>query len=431
MKSNAIRCAVAFLGAVALSAHAATEAEIQASFNPYKGGFPSAPGIQQGLVINKGNVEQFKDAMVPEVAELVKKGDLEIRVGASHSAPYPKVYIDASVKNAGKAKISANGGHLDGYETGRPFPGEPSTSDPEAGLKIAWNHLYSLEVPDDIRISRFLWDYKDMKSGRVNRSVTYDTFLKSVLHRTVQPPEKLGDGAGGFFQYTLLQVLDPPDLRNTALLLGVFDDQSKFDDGQLYLGFQRRVRRITTSNVTDPFLGSNMMIEEFHGYNGRVTDMKWKYLGTKNVLMPFYVHTEAKLDDARKFPDWTYTAYHGQGNCHVDAPWSLRKVYVLEMTPVDPGHPISKRILYIDAESYFASVNITYDRKGELWKEYIQGVGHPDGEAAETKKFGLWTWDAGSVIDLQAQQCTTYAMNTRIEETPMNVYNLSYLRSLQ
>ena len=55
----------------------------------------------------------------------------------------------------------------------------------------------------------------------------------------------------------------------------------------LYLGFQRRVRRLAQGQVTDSFLGSDLMIEDFEGYNGRVSDMKWTYKGTKNVRNNF------------------------------------------------------------------------------------------------------------------------------------------------
>ncbi len=37
------------------------------------------------------------------------------------------------------------------------------------------------------------------------------------------------------------------------------------------------------------------MIEDFEGYNGRISDMNWTYKGTKNVLLPFYNHNDLEL----------------------------------------------------------------------------------------------------------------------------------------
>ena len=45
-------------------AHAATEADVETTFHPYKNGFPSFPGLKPGTTITKDNVEQFKDARI-------------------------------------------------------------------------------------------------------------------------------------------------------------------------------------------------------------------------------------------------------------------------------------------------------------------------------------------------------------------------------
>ncbi len=412
-----------------VSGQAATEAEIENSFRPYKDGFPSFPGLTAGTVINKQNADQFKDALIPEVYQRVKSGDVEITVGKQISAPYPKAYIAATAKYSSKVTLKAGSGAIGGYVAGRPFPGEPSASDPNMGEKMAWNHRYNLEIPDDAAVLPFVWKYKDATSGKVNRTVLIDTYLKNLNGRTLIEPQDVKPNVGDNFQYLLMRVTAPQDLKDTALLFKRFNDNAKYDDGQLYLGFQRRARRLSTGAATDPFLGSNLMIEEFHGYNARITDMKWKYLGTKNVLMPFYNHNDAKLTEAEKQPDWKFTAHHGKGECYVNAPWSLRKVHMVEMTPAKGDHPISKRIMYLDAESYFASVNVTFDRKGELWKLYMQGVGHPDGQVAQNKKYGVWVWDAAGAIDVQSNQCTTLGQRTVVGETPLNVYSLDAIRN--
>ena len=78
MKNTII--AAAMLG-FALTAHATTDADLQASFNPYQKGFPTFPGLSAGTVINKGNVDQFKEVVPDGVYKLLKDGLFEIKVG--------------------------------------------------------------------------------------------------------------------------------------------------------------------------------------------------------------------------------------------------------------------------------------------------------------------------------------------------------------
>ena len=42
-------------------------------------------------------------------------------------------------------------------------------------------------------------------------------------------------------------------------------------------------------------LGTDSIIEDFEGYNGRVSDYNWNYVETKNVLLPFHNHNDLEL----------------------------------------------------------------------------------------------------------------------------------------
>src|SRR5690554_7964915 len=58
-----------------------------------------------------------------------------------------------------------------------------------------------------------------------------------------------------------------------------------------------RVRRLSTGQTTDAFLGTDVMIEDFEGYNDRISDMNWAYKGTRYTLTPFFNHNELQLDN--------------------------------------------------------------------------------------------------------------------------------------
>lgn len=432
MKKHTVPLIASLVMGVTGTAFAATDAEIDAFFHPYAKGFPSAPGVKEGVVIDKGNVDQFKDVLAPRVYDQIKAGNSTITVGKELTAAAPAGFVAASKKTAAKVKVQFGKGKIEGYEGGMPFPYEPSASDPNAGEKLAWDNRYSLEIPDDITIGPFVWEYRDGNTGKINRTVDFDpAYVSNTGFRTINKPENL-PGSDEFFNLLMLAVKSPQDLKDTAVLFKRRVDSSRDDDGQLYLGFQRRARRLSTSATTDPFLGSNVMIEEFRGFNGKVSDFNWKFIGTKNLLTPYYAHKDAKLRDDYKTADWRMPAFAGKGQCWAAVPWSLRKVYVVEMTPKRADHPISRRTLYFDAESFHGNLSEVYDRKGEFWKLWMIGVGHPSGQLPAVGKKGVWTWDSGSMIDVQAAQCTTLNFRvTSLDPIPPSKYTIEYIRSRQ
>jgi hypothetical protein len=214
------------------------------------------------------------------------------------------------------------------------------------------------------------------------------------------------------------------------LLIQRYEDDQKQDDAYLYLGFQRRVRRLATEQKTDSFLGSDLMIEDFEGYNGRVADMKWTYKDTKNIMLPFYNHNEMKLSgDFKEADGYKYVDFHGQGSCFPDVTWQLRKVYVLEAVPVGPS-PIGKRVFHMDAQANSINRTLIYDRKGELWKSWTIGKSHPDSHLPINKGTGISIDDSFSMVDMQSKHCTTGQFKGQVDpkKVPPSMFQVQFLR---
>jgi Protein of unknown function (DUF1329) len=417
MKKRLLVTAMMLAGAFAGFAHAATEADVEASFNPYKNGFPSFAGLTPGTVINKDNVDKFRAVLDSGLYTTIKNGWYEIKVAPTTQFELHRGYIEATKKNLNKTKLGAKNGQIEGFVGGRPFPEEPQVSDPRSGEKVAWNYKYGLNWGDNATIAPFWWKYRNMNTSQIERTLKFNFSFLNFKHRTTQAPmPEVTPNSADLYRGFYVRVLEPQDLKNTQLLIQRYDDDLKFDDAYLYLGFQRRVRRLATGQVNDSFLGSDLMIEDFEGYNGRVSDMKWKFLGTKNILMPYYNHNEQKLTDEFKETDgYKYIDYHGKGGCYPNVTWQLRKVYELEAVPVAQGHPISKRIFYIDAQLYNISRTMIYDRKGELWKDFTIGKSHPDHHLPINKGSGIGIDDAFSMVDMQTKHCTTGQFKGQID----------------
>ncbi len=431
MKQSLIALLIAGLAG---SAFAATEADVENSFNPYKSGFPSFPGLTTGTVISKANADQFKEVLGAGVYKLIKEGMFEIKVGASSQFSISKAYVDATKANLGKAKLGAKpGDNLTGYVAGRPFPEEPDAKDPRAGEKLAWNYKYGVNWGDGAIISPFYWKYRNMQNGQVEKTIKWDFHFLNFMHRTKDAPvPEITPNPSGIYRAIYVKAHEPADLKNTQLLIQRFEDDAKLDDAYLYLGFQRRVRRLAQGQVTDAFLGSDLMIEDFEGYNGRVSDMKWTYKGTKNVLLPMWNHNELKLSDEFKEADgYKYVNFGGQGGCFHEGTWQLRKVYVLEAAPVNTNHPVSKRTFYMDAQlGNLNGANEIYDRKGELWKVFMVGKSHADQHLPVNKGAGIGVDDAFSMVDLQSKHCTTGQFKGQVDpkKNPPGLFQVQNLR---
>ncbi len=412
----------------------AAEDVIQQSFFPYTDSKPIFEGLETGMVIDQSNVAQFKDLIDPAYYSFIAKGWTSMVIGDTTSLALHKSYIDASTEGYGKVKLGEKVGEISGWEAGRPFPEQPSKDDPRAGEKLAWNYKYGYNWGDSAAIYPFYWKYRDMNSAKVERTIKFNFhFLNFKGRVNQQPTPEITPNPSDLFRSIYVQVLAPDDVRNTQLLIHRAADDLKRDNSWLYLGFQRRVRRLATGQVTDAFLGSDLMIEDFEGYNGRISDMNWEYKATRYMLMPFFNHNDLTLDKETHADDDGYqvVAFSGQGGCYPDITWQLRKVYEVEASPVNESHPLSKRVHFIDAQTFTIPRTVAYDRKGAMWKTFTIGQSHPDHHLPENKGSGVSIDDAFSMIDVQANHCTTGQFKGQVdpELSPPSMFSVQHLRA--
>jgi hypothetical protein len=412
----------------------ASEDVINEAFYPYNDEIPSHEGLSAGMTIDKSNVDQFQDIIAPAFVKYIKNGWTSITVGETTSFDLNPAYVEASRHGMDEVSLGNEVGEINGWKAGRPFPQEPDANDARAGEKLAWNFKYGYNWGDSAAIAPFYWKYRDMDSGKVERTIKFNFHFLNYKGRVTQKPTPdITPNPSDLYRAIYVQVLDPADVRNTQLLIHRASDDLKRDNSWLYLGFQRRVRRLATGQVTDAFLGSDLMIEDFEGYNGRISDMNWTYKGTRYMLMPFYYHNDMNLDtETHKDSDgFQVVAFSGQGGCFPDITWQLRKVYEVESAPVDDSHPLSKRVHYMDAQTFTLPLTVSYDRKGSLWKTFLIGQAHPDHHLAANKGSGVSIDDSFSMIDVQASHCTTGQFKGQVdpELSPPSMFNVQHMRA--
>ena len=423
------------LTALAMACTAQAQADVvDNSFYPYRESTPSAPGLSTGMTINQANVAQFRDIIDPAFYNFIEQGWVEIKVGETTSFDLHPNYVEASRAGLGNVSLGAKPGELNGWQAGRPFPEEPDANDPRAGEKLAWNYKYGYNWGDSAAIYPFYWKYRDMNTDKVERTIKFNFHFLNFTGRVNQEPlPAITPNPSELFRGIYVQVLEPHDVRNTQLLIHRAMDDLKRDNSWLYLGFQRRVRRLATGQVTDAFLGSDLMIEDFEGYNGRISDMNWAYKGTRYMLMPFYNHNALQLDtETHQDSDgYQVVAFSGKGGCFPDITWQLRKVYEVEATPVDGSHPLSRRVHFMDAQTFTIPRTVAYDRKGSMWKTFTIGQAHPDHHLPANQGSGVSIDDSFSMIDVQAMHCTTGQFKGQVDpslSTP-DMFSVQHMRA--
>jgi hypothetical protein len=414
---------------LSLPAEAASDSAIERSFALSR---ENTPSIAPGTVINKANVDLYREYLDAGMIMALRNGWYELKVASSTSFEVDRAYVAATEKEGKKSpvRLGDKPGEIFGYTGGRPFPEEPQASDQRAGEKIAWNFRYA--HGDGGAILPILWKYRNLQSGQLERLLRVEVrVLKFKYRTTANPIPDVTPNPSNIYAASYLKVFEPTDFKNTQLLIQRFDDDARQDDAYMYFGFQRRVRRLATGQTTDAFLGSDVMIEDFDGYNARISEMKWTYKETRQLLMPFYNHNDLKLSDEFKDPDgFQYVNFSGQGGCFPDIAWQMRKVHVVEAEPVMPAHPVSKRIFYFDAQTYAIARSLIYDRKGELWKIAILGKAHPEYHLPANKGSGVPLNDAGAMIDVQARHCSTGQFKTVAQPglSPTGLFQVQNLR---
>ena len=377
----------------------------------------SSAGDMVGQVIDASNVQDYQQYLAPKLGELITDGYYTIKIGEKLSFKPAREYIDATREHLGRTTLGDKPGIINGYVAGRPFPEEPDVNDPRAGDKLAWNLRYTYAY-DSGEVTDFFWNYRDMRKEKLERTLSFYASSLRFMHRHVEEPlPALKRNPSEIYNTLYLKVLAPPDLRGTQLLIQRMEDDTKQEQAWLYLATQRRVRRLASGQTTDAFLGSDIMIEDFLGYNGRIMDQKWTYLETREVLLPFFDHSKMPLVDVNHQQDgFQFIGFTGKSDCFPDVTWQLRKAHVLEAAPYDERHPLSKRLFYVDAQTMQPAYGNIFDRAGNLWKVALAGYAHPDSHHQANHGSGTPIIDVVSMIDIQAMHCTTLQFKARLPE---------------
>jgi hypothetical protein len=316
--------------------------------DPYAGDRPLATITGANADPYKANLSEGQYAM------LKKYPDYKMIVYPSHrSAAFPQCHYAETRDCAAKATLAAGGNGVVGCSGGIPFP------IPKDGNEAIWNSLLryrgdtfgmnwsqaAVTRTGDYALVKFEYEY----------DFSYGNCSKPAAQRE---PNKILN----YVQNTTA----PARLAGQILLVHETVDQTKEPrSAWTYNPGQRRVRLAPNVAYDNPGTAADGLRtnDDFGMYNGATDRYNWKLVGKKEMYIPYNSY---KLSD----PSLKYSDILKPGHLNQELPrYELHRVYVVEAT-LKPGtsHIYSKRVFFIDEDSWAVAVTDKYDGRGELWR---------------------------------------------------------------
>lgn len=339
-------------GLVAAAAAAALAAPPSAAL-----GADPAPGS----VVTRDNVEAYSSYVGPAIRWALGRG-LEMTVTAPRSIPLEPKRLAATEKYSGQVRLSDNKLEIENFVAGLPFP-VVHDDDPDIAVKLMFNYENRILV-DDLDVRNFECDTGAIGPDgpmRVEKHFEIEHFrrLYYVGRLYHEPLPTWPTPEGIRYREALYPLVEPFDLKGVGLTYNRYLDPARQDDSWLYYPLLKRARRLSTAQRSEALFGQDTDIDSYAGYAGSIAWMEWRLLGTKRILAS--MHSE-------HLPGvWGV----GPADFAFRDRWEPRDVYVIEGKSRLPGYAYSRRVIYLDRESYVIAYTELYDQKGELWKAWL------------------------------------------------------------
>ncbi|HET9577336.1 MAG TPA: DUF1329 domain-containing protein [Usitatibacter sp.] len=307
------------------------------------------------FTITGQNLDQYRASLSEgQVAMLKKYPDWKMNVYPSHrTASFPACHYNETKECAAKAKLAPGGNGVVGCTGGIPFP------EPKDGNEAIWNSLLRY------RGDTFGMDWSQAAVTRTGDYVLVKfEYEYDFSYGNCSKPGAQRE-ANKILNY-VQNTTAPARLAGYILLVHETVDQTKEPrSAWTYNPGQRRVRLAPNVAYDNPGTAADGLRtnDDFGMYNGATDRYNWKLVGKKELYVPYNSY---KLDD----PKVKYNEILKAGHINPDfARYELHRVWVVEAT-LKPGmsHIYSKRVFYLDEDSWAVLVTDKYDGRGELWR---------------------------------------------------------------
>jgi hypothetical protein len=326
------------------------------------------PQEQPILTIDSNNVSQYADRLSEGAVDLINRYGYSIEVFPSHRThALPQGIIDRIAANVATAGPVPQGWRFgfQGAFGGIPFP----ILDPDpliAGPQVVYNANtqfkgYASKVP---------FQGWSVNSGQLAFAFSA-TYLQAYPYYQAKSLEEYN---GMTFQ-TNVTYVGPANLVGQALVLYGYTNAALHPQiGWELLNGEGRVRRAPELSFDTPSSQVNDIgnFDELYGFNGSLERYDWKYLGLKEMYVPYnnnkLITTAPQPVHLTHFIDPKVVRYE------------LHRCHAVEAT-LHPGerNVDARRIIYIDEDTYSVMLTDNWDSGGNLIRTWINlVVARPD-----------------------------------------------------
>jgi hypothetical protein len=361
-----------------------------------------------GTTLDASTAAAAADLLPPEVLARYQAGEYRNTVAAWSSAPpFAPDFVDATARNQRTLAVSDRGTILEGPGGPRAtglygLPFAITMSDPQAGVKAIWNAYYSLWriAGTDDRLALDWVGRTGLERQAVMEARTlYYEGVPSALAPKANPLDLAAQQQA--------VVVSPADLNGTASLVWRFRDPDKEDEAWTFVPALRRVRKVSPTNRSDGFLGSDLSQDDGAFFDGKPESFTWKLVGARDgyvladpaslagavvrTALPGGGYAEEWAPGQQvvgyQDPNWTGVAWAPRGPVLV-----RRKLWVVEAHPRDPYYLFHRIEIALDQETFQGVWSRKFDAQGGLLRS-LQFVSYatqptPAGEPMPASSMG-------------------------------------------
>ncbi|MBI5922380.1 MAG: DUF1329 domain-containing protein [Betaproteobacteria bacterium] len=323
------------------------------------------------FTITPENAAKYLSKLSPGMMALLERyPDFRMLVYPTHrTANYPNAVTDTARRQAKSVSLRGISVVNLGAST-IPFP------IPERGIEAIWNHLVRYLGGGSERTYHAFavrpnGDYS--KIGFHERRLYAQNFDQRIENR--------------LFSY-IGDFVSPADLVGTFYL--VHEPVDPAIEGRrawVYNSGQRRVRRAPDLAYDNAQDGSDglAVIDQYDGFNGSPDRYDWKLLGSKELLVSYnsYKTGSKKVRYDKIIQKSTLNPIYVR--------YELHRVHVVEAT-LRPGqsHIYSKRVFYLDEDSWSVLLDEAFDSKGQIWRVGIHSLMQCYDAQVPWYRFEIW-----------------------------------------
>lgn len=365
--------------------------------------------VKTGDVITADNVDIVKDLLDPIAYQQVKTMGRRINIVKTTtdvSKMYPAPYLEATLKNAGKAKMDEAGNvwTTDGqpWIGGNPFP------DPQTGIQAMSNITLSWGRHDNTFYAIPDWDISP--EGSVAYQYDFNWVEQNTIGLLNNPDGPYWKGHEDKLRYQSVFFTSPNDVKGTSFVNTWYYDQTKFPDLFGYLPAFKRERRFPTNQRFEPLVpGVTLFLSDaWAAGDPMLTWGNYKIIERKPHLGS--VSQNWWGDN----PQWLPPVHGGpKGITFWETNMELcPECIVFEAEPTGyPRAPVGKKRIYLDTRNMMFVAYVTYDRRGEIWKSFEPGFSQyvaKSGKVLPDGKNIHWSWNYVMSHDIQSNRMSRF-----------------------